>query len=367
MQSEALGMCVWEGFTRIDLLAYMRSAKKPQSFLQTLGSVRGRRCHDERDKVYGMLGLASGEWEGFVEVDYSKETEEVYRDVATAAAQRTGRLDFLSFCYGARGEGVKVPSFVPDWTASIDGVGHAAYLSRTFSISNFNAAHGVKAEWRLIEPEVAVFKGVAFDRVTVIGETQKEDSITTAEILDSWLRVAKVGNVDFSSDEWDTRRVAEGSDELPDAEKRIWVFGQLMCGDVGCDWDEGNLFTRRADAIKDLPKYRKWHTWIAGGRTSEDFDADVGYFDNAHMATVRDRRFIVTEKGFLGFAPISVTEGDVVAILAGGSVPYVLRRQSGVDGASDGYTLVGDAYVQGVMDGELLTRYKMEFGQITLF
>lgn len=64
---------------------------------------------------------------------------------------------------------------------------------------------------------------------------------------------------------------------------------------------------------------------------------------------------------------MSVTEGDVVAILAGGNVSYVLRCQSAVSGTNGGYTPVGDAYVQGIMDGELLTRYKMELGQITLF
>lgn len=102
VHSEGPGLCVWDAFTRMDALAYMRSAKTLQSFLQTLGSVCKHRCHDERDKVYGMLSLARGAWEGFVEVDYSKATEEVYRDVAVAAARRTGKLDFLSHCYGVR-------------------------------------------------------------------------------------------------------------------------------------------------------------------------------------------------------------------------------------------------------------------------
>ncbi|KAI0967883.1 hypothetical protein F4678DRAFT_236774 [Xylaria arbuscula] len=165
-----------------------------------------------------MLGLAGGEWEGFMDVDYIKATEEVYRDVAVAAARRTGKLDFLSYCYGTRGGGVKVPSFVPDWTASVDVVADACYMSRTFSITRFNAAHGVRVEWSFVEPEFAVFRGLAFDRVAVTGETQNEKSITTAEILNSWLRRAKVGDADFSSDQWGVKRVVESSYGLPETE-----------------------------------------------------------------------------------------------------------------------------------------------------
>jgi hypothetical protein len=40
--------------------------------------------------------------------------------------------------------------------------------------------------------------------------------------------------------------------------------------------------------------------------------------------------------------------GDVVAVLTGGTMPIVLRPHNGY------YTVVGDAYIHGIMDGEAL-------------
>ncbi|KAK7949236.1 uncharacterized protein PG986_010122 [Apiospora aurea] len=57
-----------------------------------------------------------------------------------------------------------------------------------------------------------------------------------------------------------------------------------------------------------------------------------------------------TRRGYLGTGPAAVQRGDVVCVFMGGAVPFILRpRQKG-----DGYTLIGDAYVHGIMDGELV-------------
>ncbi len=49
-------------------------------------------------------------------------------------------------------------------------------------------------------------------------------------------------------------------------------------------------------------------------------------------------------------------EGDVVAVLTGGSVPIVLRPKA------ESYAVVGDAYIQGVMDCDALKdRSRIEY------
>ncbi|KAK8135006.1 Heterokaryon incompatibility protein 6 [Apiospora sp. TS-2023a] len=58
-----------------------------------------------------------------------------------------------------------------------------------------------------------------------------------------------------------------------------------------------------------------------------------------------------TRRGYLGTGPHSVQRGDVVCVFMGAAVPFILRPRGDGD---DGYTLVGDAYVHGVMDGELV-------------
>lgn len=60
---------------------------------------------------------------------------------------------------------------------------------------------------------------------------------------------------------------------------------------------------------------------------------------------------MVTSTGFVGLAPHGTREGDVVFVVRGIDVPLVLRA-NGDDEAS--YELVGEGYVQGVMEGEAL-------------
>lgn len=54
--------------------------------------------------------------------------------------------------------------------------------------------------------------------------------------------------------------------------------------------------------------------------------------------------------GHIGLVPDSSRRGDVVYVLAGGPCPFVLRPV-GSDPLRT-YTLVGPAYIHGIMDGE---------------
>jgi hypothetical protein len=56
-----------------------------------------------------------------------------------------------------------------------------------------------------------------------------------------------------------------------------------------------------------------------------------------------------TEGGRIGPVPINTRKGDVVALFTGGRVPIILRPETGKH-----YTVVGDAYVHGIMNGEAM-------------
>jgi hypothetical protein len=58
----------------------------------------------------------------------------------------------------------------------------------------------------------------------------------------------------------------------------------------------------------------------------------------------------VTAGGWLGFGPTCMEPGDVVVVLAGADVPFIVRRK---DDESGEFLLVGEAYVDGLMFGEL--------------
>jgi hypothetical protein len=62
----------------------------------------------------------------------------------------------------------------------------------------------------------------------------------------------------------------------------------------------------------------------------------------------------VTHKGHLGLASKHVQTGDIIAILFGGQLPFVLRK------VGNHYILIGEAYIDGIMDGEAAKQHDLD-------
>jgi hypothetical protein len=71
-----------------------------------------------------------------------------------------------------------------------------------------------------------------------------------------------------------------------------------------------------------------------------------------HGAT--GRCFFITSGKLMGLAPPKAKPGDKIAIIAGAQVPFVLRPRFGLQSSTSFNTLVGEAYVHGVMDGSFV-------------
>ncbi|KAF2185843.1 hypothetical protein K469DRAFT_518658, partial [Zopfia rhizophila CBS 207.26] len=61
------------------------------------------------------------------------------------------------------------------------------------------------------------------------------------------------------------------------------------------------------------------------------------------------RCFFTTEKGFMGVGPSVAREGDLICVLFGGEVPYILRSIE-----NGHYKMIGQCYTHGIMDGEVI-------------
>ena len=75
-------------------------------------------------------------------------------------------------------------------------------------------------------------------------------------------------------------------------------------------------------------------------------------FQNLISITCKGLTFFSVSQGWHGTASGAIEPGDVVAILFGSRVPFILRKHN------SGYRLVGDCYVQGLMDGEAMAMLK---------
>lgn len=62
----------------------------------------------------------------------------------------------------------------------------------------------------------------------------------------------------------------------------------------------------------------------------------------------RSRRFAVTSlKGYYVLGPEALREGDAIVVLRGGRTPFMLRKIE-----KDCWTLLGECYVHGIMNGQ---------------
>jgi hypothetical protein len=81
-------------------------------------------------------------------------------------------------------------------------------------------------------------------------------------------------------------------------------------------------------------------------------DGFDGIFDMLREDCCFRRRFFATTTGSMGLGPGSMQAGDLVVVLRGGSLPFILREFDG------DYQLIGPAYVHGIMDGEAVQNWK---------
>jgi hypothetical protein len=86
------------------------------NFLILLSRAHQRLCKDQRDKVYGILALASPELLKHIAADYGQPVGSVYRDVFVAVVKHTKRLEILSYTIHEPQRRTDMPSWVADWS-----------------------------------------------------------------------------------------------------------------------------------------------------------------------------------------------------------------------------------------------------------
>ncbi|KAI1332315.1 hypothetical protein F5Y16DRAFT_420417 [Xylariaceae sp. FL0255] len=102
-----------------------------------------------------------------------------------------------------------------------------------------------------------------------------------------------------------------------------------------------SIFSRYQGTIRGLP------TGVEG--TGPDLPHSSRPYVEALLCWVNKRPFLTTT-GFLGLGPASAKAGDDIVVLEGFSASYILRQHGSYDRKQ--YALQGEAYVDGVMDGE---------------
>lgn len=159
-------------------------------------------------------------------------------------------------------------------------------------------------------------------------------------------RVAKF--LDFHDQELDHVQV-DGAEHTPLLLRRtISHVMKRLCG---------------VDNIDQVGSWRGSMAEIHSALKGEEFYDPITKFAERFEFAYSGRRLLTTAKGYLGMSTESVKVGDVICHIAGATVPYVLRPVASKEGT---FTLVGEAYVHGAMDGEMVASGDLKFERVTI-
>lgn len=375
-----LGLSVAGSFVQPARLDFINKTRDySYSVLGAMASFCNREVTDPRDRVYGMLGLGTGEYANLVEPDYALSPELVCEAVAIKSAERTGKLEFLSHLFEHQNS--KLPSFIPNWTGPF--AWREIYENRLNYLSRFSASLDMPAELKLISHGMLATRGVIFDTVTATGAASLLEYTAESGSLKELHRLAGLEN---------------SSEELycHTSDSRLVAFWHTLCGDMEMFLQDSNRHSRRLKGSTDLSRYSKWAAFFTAPPhpRAELWDNEISHILLDIETATHGRRFFTTKKGYFGFAPQICKEGDVVVVLAGGNVPYIIRPLSRARQlwkifgfltqsadflrviraaiklcSKTCYTILGDSYVHGIMDGEvfeLLDGTERELKEIVL-
>lgn len=272
---------------------------------------RGAGCQREQDIVFSLLGLASNR-HGII-VDYTKSSSQLFYEIARNSLETSGCLDVLTSSIRSQerqdqiaDRRLELPYWVPDWNMKTDDwllalnrpdlydCGKSKPSSISFSTDGK----------RLFVQGVLLARVVSTVDLTALGATLTDVS------QNALCHLQRSPSTTLSAD--------------PRAILRTYFAGLNFNPEVG----------------RERSTYEK---------SQDSFEAGNPFLIFL-MQMMRPRlSLFTTDNGLLGRAPKTAQVGDIIAILWGHRVPFVLRKTP-----LDAYRVVGNCYVDEMMDGQAI-------------
>lgn len=342
-----------DGCSAIPIIQWLRDViergEKP-SLLDLLLQCWFRKATNSRDYIYGLCALSSDIESLDIHPNYALLVEEVFTDAVTKILLKYGTLEL--FCKAGCGFDRKLsnlPSYVPDWT-NIPGAQPLFwhFYEGAQTIAPKNRAISLHQSGTL---QTKIYKLSTIEQVSkpLIGAGEGNESIQILSWLDKAENMAFMGardqypmtapsgpSITLFNAFWRTT-IANSSGNRTEAPED-WCQGYLRYKwtlSVQCGISPKSLFS-------DLEQYEDQY------RDPMDHTmARMADWYNAMLITSWERAFCVTSNGMLGLVPPKAAPGDLVCLIPGGAVPYVMRPKRS-SGSQEEYELVGESYFHGV-------------------
>ncbi|KAH6693369.1 heterokaryon incompatibility protein-domain-containing protein, partial [Leptodontidium sp. MPI-SDFR-AT-0119] len=294
---------------------------------------------DPRDIIFALLGISSDQDELGIVPDYSKSYRNVFVRTAISLLEK-GHISMLCLSQTLGFDGL--PSWVPDWSTKIQCPFEG--LLRRFSacgrhLSNISFDNSQQRLLSLSGTPVGPVHSVGARRPRIDTFLDSEESVI--EGLEAMSRWHLDCITELTSMSQNLGHVIYGAQEgLEDA----------ICRTLVADVERQNISSLRNAGESSRQAYRILKTgpvdYVRRRCDLPLLQKVESYY--AHLTdTLGGRRVFILQNGHIGLGPSESHPGDLVVVIHGMSVPFVLRK-----GDNGNFILVGEAYVHGIMYGE---------------
>ena len=274
-----------------------------------------RRTADPRDQVYSQIGAMTGLRLLNLKPDYTLTTEQVFITTTLAILHASRSWSYSQFFVPS--ESPFMPSWAIDFTLVPDP--KFEYLGGMFETGKFSADSS--ATFQLVEQhsERLHTAGFVYDALATVHRCDRLSGTDT-----TCVEIVKV----IERDEVAIECLLDGKyvTDLGKSIFRTWCMG--MVGDQKFDLIQDDFASVFRETLK-----------------------------RARLAHMKGMSFIATVNGHLGMVAANVHAGDGIAILAGGSVPFVVREVGELDNYGDSFILLGGCYLDGEISTPLIPKH----------
>jgi hypothetical protein len=351
---------------------YREQRTSRQRLIDILWSTVEFQATDQRDKVYAILGIASGQDQNALPPDYTPATtpEILLRNIVKHHLEKEKDLDI--FCYfpplptGPSND----CSWLPDLGQHINGLCAASFKASSSRRLDFRFSTDLK---------YLTVKGIALSTVeTIIGPFEFGQFLDLSMKKDQFALFENRAFISLKN----AALQALHTSVLPSAtedfvEDYFWnniVGDNIVLGEDGpevpcpCGYLElwESVLLRSCDGLtltggtQQEMQTQKTDNEIAErlGRVAKRFEKAVNL---ASLMRLSGRCIFITTDRRVGLGPANLQRGDTITIMFGSGLPLVLRQ------SSKNYRFVGPAYVHGAMHGEIVDGREADSMQVQEF
>ena len=275
---------------------------------------------DPKDKIYGLLSVASDAEQLGILPNYEQSVETCYTTAARRIISTSNSLQIFLSCQTLQ-RNETWPTWVPDWRSTrLETFPYP--IPTKGNRREFGASQELPLSMRDVNDERKLgIQGIPLDTITKVSEGPIDQTD-----LDFYLE-----NIFGYSTWWMRAYHALGSVYEHTGEPLALALGRTRIA------DDQEQELRGDPNIWPSYKVRK--------------EEGSSYFFHEHARKIATntifRKLFTTSRKYMGLAPLTAREGDQVFLLPGANVPYVLRNVE-----SDEYQLIGQCYTHGIMFGE---------------